>query len=143
MMYNTHKSLLPTVKDVNELSFWQALGVSSMLVSCHVDYSKMMVLDLFELINKSIKNQELILFFNHENKPTFMAVYSTLLSDWDASIMIKSNSDDVILFENIISPFSSPIHCYRFLKFYCQKNSIPSMQAYVLALEKKSVRKIW
>lgn len=143
MTNKNHKSPLPMIKDISQLDFWQTLGVSAMLASCHTNYSEMTVLNLFDLISSSISDNRLVLFFNHENKPVFLAILSTLSNSLDDFSVSLSNIENAVLFENIVSPFSSPIHCYRFLKVYCQENSIPSEQAYLLDMQKNTLRKVW
>lgn len=140
---STFNSSLPSESKPEELSFWQVMGLVSLIVSCHEYYSEQPVNVLFDRILKAYNENRLIILFNHDNQPCAFATYRVTSLFNGSEDMLNETSDNEVLFEDLVSPFSSPILFYRFLKNHLFENNIKAEKAYLLDHLNRKTRKIW
>lgn len=140
MYKDNYTSLLPAIKNIGSLSFWQVLGLSSMLSSCHSKHSDYIVLDMARLIEDAFINKRINLFFNDENKPFGFSIYKKSSDNYFEG---RTFTDKTILFESIVFPFTSPLKRYRLLKKYYLDNKVPSEKAYLIDFQEEKTRAIW
>lgn len=145
MKRNVFPSNLPIVDKPGEMSFWQSMGISSAIISCHSVFSSSSVDDVFLSFQSALERQQAIILFNEENRPVAFATYflsENIEEYYDGNNQLNIENGS-LLFEYIVSPFSCPLHFYRFLKQHLETLSIDSNKAYLLKKSENSLRKIW
>ena len=118
MKRNVFPSNLPIVDKPGEMSFWQSMGISSAIISCHSVFSSSSVDDVFLSFQSALERQQAIILFNEENRPVAFATYflsENIEEYYDGNNQLNIENGS-LLFEYIVSPFSCPLHFYRFLK---------------------------
>lgn len=138
-------SPLPCVENANNLDFWQSIGIASMIFSCHENCSGTILSDCFAHISHAIEHKRAVILFNNEGRPTALATYRTYddLEESEEVLKDKVNQRDIV-FDYIISPFSSPINIYRFLKKYLKELLDDEYEnAYLQDSSNGNLRHIW
>ncbi|RDL42843.1 hypothetical protein DN730_17430 [Marinomonas piezotolerans] len=138
-------SPLPCVENINNLNFWRSMGIASMLFSCHNNYSSSVLGDCFEHIKHALEQKKAVILFNNENRPVALATYRTYGDVQESGSLLSSEAKhgDVV-FDYIISPFSSPLNIYRFLKGYLESHAGREFSnAYLLDHSTGNLRHIW
>ena len=112
-------SPLPSIENINNLNFWQSMGIISMIFSCHDNYSGTILADCFAHIKYSLEQKRAVILFNNENRPAALATYFIYGDVQESGSLLSSEAKQGdVVFDYIISPFSSPLNIYRFLKDY-------------------------
>lgn len=138
-------SPLPAVADINGLTFWQSMGIAAMLFSCHENYAGTLLNDCFLKVRSAFENKRAIILFNHDHRPAALATYHTYQDcqqdDRLAGLAIK---EDDVVFDYLISPFSSPLPYYRFIKKYITIHGGHEFErAFLLDHSTNKLRHIW
>lgn len=138
-------SILPTVENYEKLDFWQSMGVVSMLFSCHDNYSATEVNTCFSNVKAALERKRAIVFFNNDSHPVAFfsyRFYEDVQENEDSIYRILEEGD--LLFDYIISPFSSPLDIYGFIKDYMM-NYVGNefKRAFLFDSTNQKLRHIW
>lgn len=138
-------SPLPRIENTDNLNFWQSIGIASMIFACHENYSGTILSKCFAHIRHAIEHKRVVILFNKEDRPTALATYRTYddLRESEDVLTDKVNQREIV-FDYIISPFSSPINVYRFLKNYLKEQFDSEYEnAYLQDSSTGNLRHIW
>ncbi len=143
MNMNLYNSPLPAISDVEKVTFWQFIGIASMLFSCHSRYSNYTVSNFFSSLSAAFKDKRVIVLVDSEKRPSGIAIYAKNTECLNSLYHVENIDSSDLIFESIVFPFSSPLLFYRFLKNYCLEHNIACNNAYLKDNKVTELRKIW